>query len=69
MIIAGPCLYADFTDRERVLDTAKALKGTVDFFRCKLWGGGTTPEKYQAGFGNKGLADLDFIRMEMLPLL
>lgn len=69
MIIAGPCLYVDHTDRDMILETAKALKGTADYFRCKLWGGGTSPEKFAAGIGNKGLEILSYIRGELMPTM
>lgn len=69
MIIAGPCLYTIHTERERIIATAQALKGTADFFRCKLWGGGTAPSKFMAGVGNKGIELLDYIHMEIMPTM
>ena len=69
MIIAGPCLYTEYTEREMIIETAQALKGTSDFFRCKLWGGGTTPNKFMSGIGNKGVELLDYIHAEILPVM
>jgi len=51
MIIAGPCLW-NIGDDAAIKLTADNLKGTADYFRVKLWGGGTTPEKYFPGIGN-----------------
>ena len=62
-IFAGPCLYIDDSQTQEILDTAKALKNIgIDYFRCKLWGGGTKPEKYYPGIGYKGLETLGKIR-------
>jgi len=69
MIIAGPCLYVDHTERQKVIDTARELSGVADIYRCKLWGGGTTPEKWCAGIGNKGLETLRYIELEHLPTM
>jgi len=55
MIIAGPCLYADKTDYNEILQTAVQLQGIADRFRCKIIGGGTTPEKYMPGIGYEGV--------------
>jgi 3-deoxy-D-arabino-heptulosonate 7-phosphate (DAHP) synthase len=56
MIFAGPCLFTDLSESQEIFDTAKALHNIgVDYFRCKLWGGGTTPEKYFDGVGEDGL--------------
>jgi len=69
MIIAGPCLYTEHTERERIIETAKALNDSADFFRCKLWGGGTSPEKFMSGVGNKGIELLDYIHAEIIPVM
>lgn len=68
MIIAGPCLYADKSQKQDIIDLADFLQATkkVDGFRVKLWGGGTTPEKYKYGIGNNGLSTLEEIN-EIIP--
>ena len=72
MIFAGNCLYVDESDSDSVYDTAQSL---LDFaletnietlFRCKLFGGGTSPNKYQAGIGSKGIRTLREIN-EFIP--
>jgi len=68
MIIAGPCLYTDKSEKERFLETAEALKETVDLFRCKIWGGGTTPEKYCYGMSSNGIGLLEHIEREIMPV-
>ncbi len=70
MIIAGNCLLTSDTKREitQVINTAKELKklGLADFFRCKIWGGGTSPERYYQGIGDKGIEILKYIRDNIL---
>lgn len=39
----------------------------ADYFRCKLWLGGTRPDRYFPGIGNKGLVDIMRIDREILP--
>lgn len=60
MIIAGNCLMADEGDIDIAVRTAKALKekNLADYFRCKVWGGGTSPKKYFKGIGDNGLDPL-----------
>ena len=59
MIWAGPCLFTDLRESHGIIDTAIGLRDIgVDVFRCKLWGGGTTPEKYFPGVGSDGLKTL-----------
>lgn len=57
-IYAGPCLLNNRQEEiDDIYKTAEALAG-IDKdirFRCKLWGGGTTPEKYKYGIGMAGL--------------
>lgn len=65
-IFAGNCLYID--KRDKVIETAVALKGIADVFRVKLWGGGTTPEKYRKGIGYKGINDLRYINSEIMKV-
>ena len=73
MIIAGPCLYTDISEREDIHKTACQLHqlsadNDIDIrFRCKLWGGGTTPDKYYKGIGGDGLELLEYINDELLP--
>lgn len=58
MIIAGPCLLNDNqAEIDNCVETARQLRfisGEIRF-RCKLWGGGTTPEKYKNGIGKEGI--------------
>lgn len=69
MIIAGPCLYANDSDTNRVFSTALELRkrGLADKFRCKLWGGGTRLDRYFPGIGKDGIDLLvkisEFIRV------
>lgn len=69
MIIAGPCLMAtaDEDEIKNVVDTARQLVGTADLYRCKLWGGGTVPEKYVPGVGVEGVFVLSMISKDIMP--
>lgn len=68
MIIAGPCLFTDMSESGMIHDTAHMLKKIgVEWFRCKLWGGGTTPEKYFPGVGDDGLKLMKRIS-EIMPV-
>ena len=67
MIIAGPCLYTHAALKPEIVDTCKGLKGIADVFRCKLWGGGTTPNKYREGIGNSGILDLYDLQKNIMP--
>lgn len=66
---AGPCLLNDDpAEIENAYNTARALYAIDPHirYRCKLWGGGTTPEKYMPGIGDKGIEVLGNIsRMEL----
>jgi 3-deoxy-7-phosphoheptulonate synthase len=59
VIIAGPCLLNDNqAEIDNAIDTARQLYA-IDpsiYFRCKLWGGGTAPDRYKEGIGFGGLA-------------
>jgi 3-deoxy-D-arabino-heptulosonate 7-phosphate (DAHP) synthase len=77
MIITGPCLWTATEEEVSILETANALEKLnyvdkfnslveIDIFRCKLWGGGTTPEKYMAGIGVKGVHTLLSIDMPVM---
>ncbi len=68
MIIAGPCSYVDYSDREEIVKTARVLENTVDWFRCKLWLGGTRPDRYVRGIRSKGLPTLESIN-DFLPVM
>ena len=57
MILAGPCLF-NSGDETIIYSTAEKLKGVVDIFRCKVWGGGTRLDRYLPGIGQRGLDDL-----------
>lgn len=61
MIIAGPCLYINDQFTDEVLQTADELQGFATHFRCKIWGGGSSVEKYFAGVGSTGAATLQTI--------
>jgi 3-deoxy-D-arabino-heptulosonate 7-phosphate (DAHP) synthase len=65
MIIAGNCLYVDETQKDEIFDTAKSLVNVIDIFRCKIYGGGTTPEKYMKGVGDKGIQLLEDINYKL----
>lgn len=67
MILAGNCLYIDDSFGKEVWDTAIGLR-SADIFRCKIWGGGTTNEKYFSGIGEKGLKLLKKINDHILPV-
>ena len=68
MIYAGTCLYIDNTDTEEIRKTAIKLKEIgVDKFRCKIFGGGSTPEKYYDGMGYDGISELLAIN-EFIPV-
>lgn len=68
MIIAGNCLLCSDAEEDikSVVDTAKSLIGIAAYFRCKVVGGGTTPEKYKEGIGfRKGIEILESINSEI----
>jgi len=67
MIIAGDCLYTDYLDEDRIIHNAEELKGVVDYFRCKIFGGGTRPDRYIAGIGINGIETLSYIDKEIIP--
>jgi 3-deoxy-D-arabino-heptulosonate 7-phosphate (DAHP) synthase len=58
MIIAGPCLLNNNqSEIENTIETARQLYA-IDpeiRFRCKLWGGGTMPDRYKPGIGHAEL--------------
>jgi 3-deoxy-D-arabino-heptulosonate 7-phosphate (DAHP) synthase len=61
MLICGPCLLNDDPlEMENTIETAKQLHA-IDpsiMFRCKVFGGGTIPEKYFKGINTEGLYEL-----------
>lgn len=61
MVIAGNCSFVEEDDVTEILETAHHLRNIADFFRCKLWLGGTTPDKYFPGIKSKGLPILEHI--------
>lgn len=66
MIIAGNCLHTG--SPESILQNAEALKRIgVDRFRAKLYGGGSSPEKYNYGVGDKGYNALRWIDNYIMP--
>ena len=70
MIFAGNCLLSSTDEQEiiNIIETAKQLNGIVDVFRCKIFGGGTIPEKYKPGIGFQGLFILAKIQKEIMPV-
>jgi 3-deoxy-7-phosphoheptulonate synthase len=69
IIIAGNCLMTDDEDKKISVRTASLLKdrNLASAYRCKIWGGGTTPEKYQPGIRNNGIPYLKQINELLLP--
>jgi 3-deoxy-D-arabino-heptulosonate 7-phosphate (DAHP) synthase len=62
LIIAGNCSYLDISEQKHIIDNAYELKAIgVDYFRCKLWLGGTTPEKFMKGIESEGIQTLNWI--------
>lgn len=64
-IYAGPCLIQNNQDSiHNAYETAIRL-AEIDknlLYRCKLWGGGFTYEKYIHGIGKQGLSHLETIK-------
>lgn len=70
MIIAGPCLFVDNDQSTGIVDTALALADIgVDYFRCKIYGGGPNIEKYVPGIRDGGLSVLGGIDTSIMPVL
>lgn len=68
MIIAGNCLFTDMSEKQSIIDNAVALKDIgVDKFRCKIYGGGTSVDKYISGMGHYGMETLEFIDDHIMP--
>jgi 3-deoxy-7-phosphoheptulonate synthase len=68
MIIAGPCLMYDKSDNDWVIETAlQCAEAGFDMFRCKLWGGGTSKEKWFDGVGQDGIKILYDIDNIIIP--
>ncbi|MCP4649743.1 MAG: hypothetical protein GY853_06640 [PVC group bacterium] len=69
MIIAGNCLCTDENNITDVYRTAELLGiiPKVTHFRCKIWGGGTTPDRYKSGIGYAGVEMLQEINDSILP--
>jgi 3-deoxy-D-arabino-heptulosonate 7-phosphate (DAHP) synthase len=66
-IYAGPCLIQN--TQESIDNAHKTAMRLAEinkdiFFRCKLWGGGFTYEKYVNGIGKEGLQVLKDIKRE-----
>ena len=68
MIIAGPCLFSNISEKQMIVDTAKELKNFADIFRCKIIGGGTTPSKYIFPKDDEMLETLAMIDREIMPV-
>lgn len=66
MIIAGPCLINDKKELDAAIDIAHAIKPFATHFRAKLWGGGTSINRWFPGVGHDGIETLNFIN-EFLP--
>ena len=68
MIYAGWCLLTEKKDIDDLVKTARELRqNNVDYFRCKLWGGGTKLEKLNWGIGSEGVSTLLFIDRKIIP--
>ncbi len=68
MLIAGPCLFTDISEKQDIIDTAKSLVDVVDIFRCKVYGGGTSPEKYMMPHDESRLEVLAKINKDIMPV-
>ncbi len=69
MYIAGNCLMNP-GEEDHVFNTAKELKGFIDIFRVKLWGGGTKLDRYYPGIGEDGIKTLYRINKELhIPVI
>lgn len=69
MIYAGPCLLTP--DQAAIDDCYKTAERLASIdknirFRCKLWGGGTRPDRYVEGIGVEGLKILNNISKKLL---
>jgi 3-deoxy-7-phosphoheptulonate synthase len=70
MVIAGPCLFVDDSQSTSIVDTALALADIgVDYFRCKIYGGGPNIEKYVAGVRDGGIPIFSGIDSTIMPVL
>lgn len=71
MIIAGWCLLTEKNYEIELIKTAKELAEIpeVRWFRCKIWGGGTTPEVWNYGIGNAGIEVLEYINKNIMPVM
>ena len=60
MIIAGDCLCVDSEDFDSIKANAGILASSeiITRYRCKLWGGGTSFDKYFPGVGIDGIETL-----------
>jgi 3-deoxy-7-phosphoheptulonate synthase len=65
MIIAGPCLFNDVSEEKNIIECAHELRGHITHFRCKVWGGGTSVEKYRSGMGAYGIDILSEINKKI----
>jgi len=68
LIIAGPCLINNTVDAERAVALVFQLveRELCDKFRVKIFGGGTSVEKYKSGIGTEGFKVLSEIN-KILP--
>jgi len=66
LIIAGNCLFTELEDTNEIMETADKVSEFATHFRCKIWGGGTTIDKYCSGIGEAGLPVLRVIN-EKIP--
>ena len=65
MIIAGPCSFVNLEQAEDIYKTADMLMGIADYFRCKVFLGGTKISKYFQGVGEYGIPILEEINKEI----
>jgi len=68
MIIAGNCSYIDDSDTNLIFDTAKELLSFTDYFRCKIFLGGTSPSKFKYGIESAGIKTLKEIN-KSIPVM
>jgi 3-deoxy-D-arabino-heptulosonate 7-phosphate (DAHP) synthase len=68
MIIAGNCSFTNIHEQKEIIDNAYELKEIgVDYFRCKLYLGGTSPEKFMVGVESEGIKTLEWINGTIMP--
>lgn len=69
MIIAGNCSFIDISDIPLVWNTAKVLRKHIDYFRCKVFLGGTRPDRFVKGIEEDGMELLQRIDELVVPVM